>query len=47
MTPAGSAVLPIPGAKDAAQARVNAGALSFTLAPEERAALSSAAAGVG
>lgn len=33
------AVLPIPGAKNAAQARTNAGALAFTLEPAERDAL--------
>lgn len=36
-------VLPIPGAKNAAQARVNAGALAFTLDPSERDALTAAA----
>jgi aryl-alcohol dehydrogenase-like predicted oxidoreductase len=35
-------VLPIPGAKDAAQARVNAGALAFELSAAERDALSAA-----
>lgn len=36
-------VLPIPGAKNAAQARTNAGALTVALTPDERSALSAAA----
>ena len=35
-------VLPIPGAKDAAQARTNAGALAFSLPEDERRALTAA-----
>ena len=35
-------VLPIPGAKDAKQAESNAGALSFSLTPEEIESLSQA-----
>jgi aryl-alcohol dehydrogenase-like predicted oxidoreductase len=35
-------VLPIPGAKNAAQAATNAGALTFALSPEEFQALDSA-----
>jgi aryl-alcohol dehydrogenase-like predicted oxidoreductase len=37
-------VLPIPGAKDASQARTNAGALAFALSADEREALSRASA---
>jgi aryl-alcohol dehydrogenase-like predicted oxidoreductase len=40
-------VLPIPGAKNAEQARTNAGALAFSLTPEERAALTTAAGKIG
>lgn len=43
---AAAVVLPIP-AKDAEQARVNAGALGFALTPEERAELSAAAPPAG
>jgi len=35
-------VLPIPGAKDGNQARTNAGALAFSLTPDEVDALSKA-----